>query len=88
MPVLIGGGMDEVAEDQMLFCTKQKEQDDEIKLWREVNDGMYYVRKRCKPDKDEFGIVGVQVAGQTMRLNVLIRDKADIHRYYHLLEAK
>ncbi|CAG8731894.1 15341_t:CDS:2, partial [Acaulospora morrowiae] len=75
-------------ECSRLICTKQKEQDDEIKLWREANDEMYYVHKRCKPDKDEFGIVGVQVAGQTMRLNVLIRDNADIHRYYHLLEAK
>ncbi|CAG8531329.1 11098_t:CDS:2 [Acaulospora colombiana] len=26
--------------------TKQKEQDDEIRLWREANDEMYYVRKR------------------------------------------
>ncbi|CAG8753907.1 8328_t:CDS:2, partial [Acaulospora morrowiae] len=73
-------GIDEVVEDHMLY--------DEIKLWREANDGMYYVRKRCKPDKDEFDIVGVQVAGQTMRSNVFIRDNADIHRYYHLLEAK
>ncbi|CAG8687208.1 11063_t:CDS:2, partial [Acaulospora morrowiae] len=51
-------------ECSRLICTKQKEQDDEIKLWREANDRMYYVRKRCKPDKDEFGIVGVQVAAK------------------------
>ncbi|CAG8563665.1 9361_t:CDS:2, partial [Acaulospora colombiana] len=76
-------GMDEVAENQIL-----QEQYDDIKLLREANDGMYNVHKSCKPKKEEFGIVGVQVAGQTMRLNVLMRDNADIHRYYHILEAK
>nr|CAG8523892.1 9084_t:CDS:2 [Entrophospora candida] len=37
-----------------------------------VNDGMFWVRKSCKPDKDEFGIIGVQVAGRKIRLSVLI----------------
>jgi hypothetical protein len=37
---------------------------------------------------DEFGIIGMQVAGQTIRLNVLIRDMENIHRYYHLYEAE
>ena len=71
-----------------LYCTQQKKKDDEIKLWRETNDGMYYVRKVLKPDKDQFGVVGVQVAGNMLHLNVLIRDRANVHRYYHLQSAK
>ncbi|CAG8715384.1 14434_t:CDS:2, partial [Racocetra persica] len=51
-----------------------KDKDDEIKLWREANDGMYWAHKSTKPDHDEFGIVAIQVAGSIMRLNVLIRD--------------
>ena len=30
----------------------------------------------------------MQVAGQTIRLNVLIRDMENVHRYYHLYEAE
>ncbi|CAG8528304.1 2986_t:CDS:2, partial [Dentiscutata heterogama] len=65
-----------------------KDTDDEIKLWREANDGMYWAHKSIKPDKDEFGIVAIQVAGSIIRLNFLIRDVANVHRYYHLYEAK
>lgn len=75
-------------ECSRLTCTAQKERHDAVKLWRECNDGMYWARKSSRPDKDEFGIVGVQIAGTTIRLNVLIRDSADVHRYYHLREAK
>ncbi|CAG8650832.1 5643_t:CDS:2, partial [Acaulospora morrowiae] len=48
-------------ECSRLYCTQQKKKNDEIKLWRETNDGMYYVRKVLKPDKDQFGVVGVQI---------------------------
>ncbi|RIA91217.1 hypothetical protein C1645_822375 [Glomus cerebriforme] len=75
-------------ESSRLSCTLQKEKDDEIKLWRETNDGMYWVHKSSGPDKDEFGIIGMQVAGQTIRLNVLIRDMENVHRYYHLYKAE
>ncbi|CAG8796662.1 11183_t:CDS:1, partial [Gigaspora rosea] len=51
-----------------------KDKDDEIKLWREANNGMYWAHKSTKPDQDEFGIVAIQVAGSIIRLNVLIRD--------------
>ncbi|CAG8558870.1 2921_t:CDS:2, partial [Dentiscutata erythropus] len=37
-----------------------KDKDDEIKLWREANDGMYWAHKSTKPDQDEFGIVAIQ----------------------------
>lgn len=75
-------------ECSRLFCTKQKDQDDEVKLWWKCNDSLYWVYKRCKPDKDQFSIVGLQVAGRTMRLTTLIRDKSDIDRYYHLHESE
>ena len=57
--------------------------EDEIKLWRKTNDGMYYVRKVLKP-----GVVGVQVAGNMLHLNVLVRDRANVHRHYHLQSAE
>ncbi|CAG8602589.1 4057_t:CDS:2, partial [Scutellospora calospora] len=76
------------AECSRLTCTMKKERYDAVKLWRECNDGMYWARKSSRPDNDEFGIVGVQIAGTTIRLNVLIRDSADVHRYYHLREAE
>ncbi|CAG8706623.1 4015_t:CDS:2, partial [Acaulospora morrowiae] len=31
-----------------------------------------WVRQGCKPEKDQFGIVGIQVAGTKIQLNVLI----------------
>ena len=55
-------------------------------MWRECNDGLYWVHKGCKPNKDQFEVVGLQVAEQTMWLTTLIRDKFDIDRYYHLYE--
>ncbi|CAG8787192.1 17802_t:CDS:2, partial [Cetraspora pellucida] len=72
------------AEFSRLFCSPQKKTDDEIKLWREVNDGLYWVRQSLNPDKEQFGIVGIQVAGNIFHLNVLVRDKVNVHRYYHL----
>ncbi|CAG8544057.1 25328_t:CDS:2 [Gigaspora margarita] len=29
---------------------------DGVKLWRETNDGMYWTRKGCKPDKDNSDV--------------------------------
>jgi hypothetical protein len=75
-------------ESSRLSCTLQKEKDDEIKLWRETNDGMYWVLKSSGPDKGEFGIIGMQVAGRIMQLNVLIKDVEKVHHYYHLYEAE
>ncbi len=75
-------------ESSRLSCTSQKEKDDEIKLWRETNDRMYWVHKLSGSDKDEFKIIEMQVAEQIIRLNVLIRDMENIHHYYHLYEVK
>ena len=75
-------------ECSRLSCILQKEKDDEIKLWREANDGMYWAHKSPGPDKGEFGIIGMQVAGQIMCLNILIRDVKNVHCYYHLSETE
>ena len=48
---------------------------------------MYWVYKGRRPEKDEFGIIGLQVAGSILRLTVLIRD-GNVDRYYHLHESK
>ncbi|CAG8448049.1 9026_t:CDS:2 [Ambispora leptoticha] len=75
-------------ECSRLLCSDIKKREDEVKLWRETNDGMFWVRQGCKPEKDQFGIVGIQVAGTEIQLNVLIRDNLDIHRYYHLKKTQ
>ena len=75
-------------ECSRLFCTEQKIKDDAVKIWRETNDGMYWVYKGRRPEKDEFGIIGLQVAGSMLRLTVLIRDGANVDRYYYLHESR
>ena len=49
---------------------------------------MYWVYKGQRPEKDEFGVIGLQVAGSMLRLTVLIKDEANVDRYYHLHESK
>ena len=44
-------------EYSRIFCNKQKEDDDNVKLWRETNDGMYWVQKSHKPEKGQVGII-------------------------------
>jgi len=53
-------------ECSRLFCTEQKIKDDTIKIWRETNDKMYWVYKGQRPEKDEFGIIRLQVAGSIL----------------------
>jgi len=45
------------------ICDNNKKKGDEIKLWRETNDGMFWVRQTCKPENEQFGIIGIQIAG-------------------------
>ncbi|CAJ0825920.1 6243_t:CDS:2 [Entrophospora sp. SA101] len=71
-------------ECSRIICNDDKKENDKVKLWREMNDGMAYVHGGCKPDKNEFGIVGIQVAGRMLHLNVLIKDTDDINHLYHL----
>ncbi len=51
-----------------LFYTKRKELDDIVKLWRDNNNGLYWAWKGCKPEKEQFGIVEIQVAGKIISL--------------------
>ncbi|CAG8631262.1 555_t:CDS:2 [Cetraspora pellucida] len=76
------------AECSCLICNDNKKKEDEVKLWQEINDRMYYVHKTCKPDKDKFGIIGIQIAENEMHLNVLIKDKNDIYQLYHYVVLK
>ncbi|PKY58197.1 hypothetical protein RhiirA4_479900 [Rhizophagus irregularis] len=46
-------------ESSRLICIDSKEENDKIKLWQEMNDGMAYVYKGCRLDKDEFGILRI-----------------------------
>ncbi|RHZ63135.1 hypothetical protein Glove_332g27 [Diversispora epigaea] len=46
------------------------------------------MRQTLKPDKDQFSIVGVQIASNELHLNLLVRDMVNVHRYYHLRSAE
>lgn len=59
-------------ECSRLVCTDRKKMDDAIKLWREINDGIFWARKRCNPEKEEFGIIGIQVAGMSFLFYFII----------------
>ncbi|KAF0488013.1 hypothetical protein F8M41_022438 [Gigaspora margarita] len=74
-------------ECSKITCTKRKEKDDDVKLWRESNDGMYWAHKSRRLEKEQFGIIGMQVAGRKLLLNVLIRNEVEVHRYYNLRES-
>lgn len=50
-------------ECSRMNCSENKKDNDKIKLWREMNDGMAWVYKGCRPDKKDFGIIGIQIAG-------------------------
>ncbi|CAG8786289.1 32273_t:CDS:10, partial [Gigaspora margarita] len=51
-------------ECSRITCTKQKE-DDDVKLWRESNDGMYWAHKSRRLEKEQFGIIGIQTTVTT-----------------------
>ena len=50
-------------ECSRILCNDTKKRNDKIKLWRETNDGMYWIKKLCQPEKENFTIIGIQVAG-------------------------
>ncbi|CAG8693441.1 11871_t:CDS:2, partial [Dentiscutata heterogama] len=45
-----------------LICTGHKKKDNKVKLWREMNDGLCYIYRSCIPARNEFRILGLQVA--------------------------
>jgi len=49
-----------------------------------VLDGASFVGRICRPMANQFGIIGIQVAGEVMYLNVLINDVSGIPCYFHL----
>ena len=51
-------------------------------------DGASFVSALCRPVGNQFGVVGIQVTGTTMYVNVLIKDLAGISRYFHLDHAE
>ncbi|CAG8443359.1 11450_t:CDS:2 [Ambispora leptoticha] len=63
-------------------------EDDSVKLWRETLDGISFVGTACRPTSNQFGIAGVQVAGEDLYLNVLVKDANGIPRYFHLNQAQ
>jgi len=50
-------------ECSRIMCSTRKKTDDSVKLWRELNDAMMWIWKHCKPPKNQFNIIGVQVFG-------------------------
>ncbi|CAG8642303.1 2523_t:CDS:2, partial [Paraglomus occultum] len=75
-------------ESSRILCSNSKIMDDDVKLWRETLDGVSFVDALCRPVGNQFGIVGIQIAGTTMRLNVLMKDLGGIPRYFHLDNAE
>ncbi|CAI2187838.1 2986_t:CDS:2, partial [Funneliformis geosporum] len=45
-------------------------------LWRETLDRASYISALCRPVGNQFGVVGIQVTGTTMYLNILVNDMA------------
>ena len=71
-------------ESSRIICTNSKKVDDNVKLWRETLDGMSFIGASCRPARNQFGVVGLQIAGTDLRLNVLVKDLGGIPRYFHL----
>jgi hypothetical protein len=74
-------------EYSRIVCSTTKKENDEVKLWRETLDGASFVNIACRPTSNQFGIVGIQVVGTTINLNVLMNDAHRIPRYFHLDHA-
>ena len=53
-----------------------------------MNNGMYQAHKECKLNKDNFDIIGIQIARTKIHLNILIQDMNEIHRFYNLCTVK
>ncbi|CAG8708432.1 12516_t:CDS:2, partial [Ambispora leptoticha] len=75
-------------ESSRINCSKTKKNDDYVKLWRETLDGVSFIDATCRPMANQFGVEGIQVAGDVMYLNVLIKDAGGIPRYFHLDHAE
>nr|CAG8557552.1 9295_t:CDS:2 [Entrophospora candida] len=74
-------------EGSRLITGNNKFHDDDVKLWREGNDGMWHINNACKPKRNDFAVINIQVFKNEMALNVLVKDINGIGRYYHLDKA-
>ncbi|RIA82854.1 hypothetical protein C1645_834718 [Glomus cerebriforme] len=85
-----GGKINELAyaECSRIICNDTKKANDEVKLWRETLDGISFVNLVCRPLSNQFGIVGVQVAGEDIYLNILVNDAGGLSRYFHIDHAE
>ncbi|CAG8548429.1 20246_t:CDS:2, partial [Racocetra persica] len=75
-------------ECSRILCTSREKNEDSTKLWREVNDGVSWIGKACKPAKNQFGVTGTQIYGTKMSLNVLMQDSNNLNRYFHVKEVE
>jgi hypothetical protein len=53
-----------------------------------MNNGINYIYKKNRFNKDEFEILGIQIAGNKMHFNVIIRNAFKINHLYHLYSNK
>ncbi|CAG8707646.1 12814_t:CDS:2, partial [Acaulospora colombiana] len=53
-------------------------QDEKILELIETLDGMSFIGSSCRPVRNQFGIVGLQIAGTDLLLNVLVNDLGGI----------
>ncbi|PKY53036.1 hypothetical protein RhiirA4_471038 [Rhizophagus irregularis] len=49
-----------------------------------MNNGINYIYKKNRFNKDEFEILGIQIAENKMHFNVIIRNAFEINHLYHL----
>ncbi len=53
-----------------------------------MNNKIAWIYKGYKLDKNEFGVLELQIAEKNMYLNILIKDTDDIHHLFHLYSVK
>ncbi|CAI2191675.1 9752_t:CDS:1, partial [Funneliformis geosporum] len=53
-----------------------------------MNNGIYWAHKGCKLVKDDFSIIGIQIARTEMHLNIFIRDMNKIYHFYNLRKVE
>nr|CAG8631836.1 82_t:CDS:2 [Entrophospora candida] len=75
-------------ESLHILCNNSKKADDDVKLWREALDGASFISELYRPVGNQFGIVGIQIAGSIIYLNILVKDLAGIPRYFHVDHAE
>ena len=71
-------------ESSRIICINSKKDDDSVKLWRKIQNGISFVNIACRLLSNQFGIIGIQVTSKKVYLNVLVKDANRIPRYFHL----